>query len=431
MEFDRIILGDSPKANYSSDCSETGINNNIIVCAGTGGGKTMSVTEPRLLNTYNSSLVVTCTKHRIVDKYKTVFEKRGYNVLELDFTKPERCNTSFDPIKYVSNHIDVKFLASSIVMANSRKASSSADPFWDDSSTSLLSALILLVTNKNPDATIADVVEKFRDMEIYDDDDELRTSYDTDFRYLELDDPGNPALAHWKTFKIAPCKTARCIYSTLSSSMDLFFTENILKTVQLFDTVNFRDIADKKTILFITTSAVNPGANHFVNMFYSQLFKELFEYGESRPDGKLPRPVSVIADDFATGSRILNFPEYISIFREKLISVTLLLQSETQLSGMYGNEDAVSIINNCDTYVYMGGMDLKTCSNISVRANLPMEDILNMPVGQELIFRRGQKPLKTKRYNILEDDNYKQITAEYETIFSSSANDKEKNNLRA
>jgi hypothetical protein len=147
-----------------------------------------------------------------------------------------------------------------------------------------------------------------------------------------------------------------------------------------------------------------------VNLFYAQLFKSLFEFGESCADGRLPVPVHVLCDDFATGSRILNFPEYISIFREKGISVTLLVQSESQLEGMYGQSNATTIINNCDTYVYMGGMDLCTCRSVSTRVNLPLEDVLYMPIGREMIFRRGQKPIITERYDIENDDRYIRIT---------------------
>lgn len=148
--------------------------------------------------------------------------------------------------------------------------------------------------------------------------------------------------------------------------------------------------------------------------FYAQAFKSLFEYSESLPSGKLPIPVHVLCDDFATGSRILNFSEYISIFREKQISVTLLLQSESQLESMYGSDDATTIINNCDSYLYMGGMDLKTGRSISERLNAPLEDILYMPIGQVCIFRRGQKPIVTSRYNILKNEQYQQVTRAYE-----------------
>ena len=177
--------------------------------------------------------------------------------------------------------------------------------------------------------------------------------------------------------------------------------------------VNFKEIASKRTVLFVSSSAVNPALNCFINMFYAQAFKSLFEFAESRPDGVLPVPVHVLCDDFATGSRILNFPEYISIFREKRISVTLLLQSESQLISMYGCEDAITIINNCDTYLYMGSMDLTSSRSASERMNVPLEDVLYMPVGQMYIFRRGQRPVVTQRYNIRKDKLYQFVASRY------------------
>ena len=59
-------------------------------------------------------------------------------------------------------------------------------------------------------------------------------------------------------------------------------------------------------------------------------------------------------------------------------------------------------------------MDLETGRNISMRANRPLEDILYMPVGSEIIFRRGMKPIFTKRYNIFQNEMYKKVTAVYD-----------------
>ena len=149
-------------------------------------------------------------------------------------------------------------------------------------------------------------------------------------------------------------------------------------------------------------------------MFYAQAFKKLFEFAESRPSGTLPVPVHVLCDDFATGSPILMFPEYISIFREELLSVTLLIQSESQLERIYGHDDSVTILNNADTYVYMGGMDIATSRHISERANVPLEDVLSMPIGKIYIFRRGQKALLTQRYNTQQNALYQEVTKKYE-----------------
>ena len=411
MEADRIILGNSPKAVYSTDCSVTGVNNNVIVCAGTGGGKTMSITEPRLLTAYDTNLIVTCTKRKIVDKYSGILKERGYSILDMNFTDPEASNICYDPMKFIKNDTDIRFIAQSIVLANPRKEVCNQDPYWDDTAIILLCAVISCIRNTRENPTFTDVLDILDNLEITGSEDTIETNMD---HYFDSAKGDKYCKCQWNTFRTLPERTARCVLSTLTSSINTVFTPDLREMIKSKKNINFQNFAENKTVLFISTSAVNPALNCFINMFYSELFKDLFEYAEKRPDKKLPHPVSVIADDFATGSRIQNFPEYISIFREKLISVVILLQSETQLMSMYGHYDACSIINNCDTYVYLGGMDIATCERVSKRADRPLDDILNLPVGKAVIFRRGQKPLYTERYQILEDETYIQITKEYE-----------------
>ena len=69
--------------------------------------------------------------------------------------------------------------------------------------------------------------------------------------------------------------------------------------------------------------------------------------------------------------------------------------------------------NNCDSYIYLGGMDIKTAQNISLRLNVPIDEVLYMPIGQEILFRRGQRPIITRRYDIQKDELYKRITNDY------------------
>ncbi|MDE6776712.1 MAG: type IV secretory system conjugative DNA transfer family protein [Oscillospiraceae bacterium] len=413
MKMDRMILGEG--AVYSTNCNETGLNNNVIVCASSGGGKTMSIMEPRLLETFHSSLVVTVTKRKLVNKYKTVFSKRGYNVLDLNFVKPIESNIAYDPLEYVSSYSDISFLSESIVKANPRKENSTADPYWDDAAISLLSALIAYVLMTEDKPTFADVLKLNDTLSIKESTGgSITTTLDRKFNMVAQKSPTCFAMTCWNSFKVLPFKTASCVYGALNTTIDTIFSPELRTMITEKNKVNFEELASQKTVLFISTSAVNPALSCFINMFYAQMFKQLFEFAESLSSGTLPIPVSVLCDDFATGSRILNFPEYISIFREKQISVMLLLQSESQLERMYGHEDSVTIINNCDTYVYMGGMDLRTCRNISERLNVPLDEVLYMPLGQEVIFRRGQKPIITQRYNVLTDKTYLEITEQYE-----------------
>lgn len=110
---------------------------------------------------------------------------------------------------------------------------------------------------------------------------------------------------------------------------------------------------------------MNPALHSFISIVYAQAFKSLFEYAESLSGGRLPIPVPVLCDDFATGSRILNSPECISIMREARIFVCPLVQSGSRPESIYGHDDATTIINNCGTYLYTGGTDLKTGRSIS------------------------------------------------------------------
>lgn len=411
MEKEKIILGEN--CCYSLDSNETGLNNNVLVCGGSGSGKTMSIIEPRLIETKKSSLIVTVSKRRIVDKYIPLFKKRGYEILDLNFVNPQESTCAYDPLEYVESYADITFLAKSIVKADQQKDHSIADPYWDEAATSLLSAEIAYTLMTKDNATFADVLTLNDNLTLDEDGSMLKTSLDAKFKYIASKDPTCFAVSCWKSFKTLPIKTASCVYGTLNTTIDTIFSPEIREMMEMKKKVDFEQMATKKTILFVTTSAVNPALHSFANMFYAQAFKQLFEYAESRPDGVLPIPVHVLCDDFATGSRILNFPEFISIFREKQISVTLLIQSESQLEQMYGTSNATTIINNCDSYVYLGGMDLRTAQNISLRLNAPLDEVLYMPIGQELLFRRGQRPVNTRRYNIQENDVYKKVTADY------------------
>ena len=182
MMADKVILGEN--CVYSSDCEKTGLNNNILVCGSSGCGKTMSISEPRLLATSNSSLVATVTKRRIVNKYKSLFLERGYDVQDLDFVNPQRGDIGYDPLDYVSSYQDITYLAEGVVKANPRKDKSSADPYWDEAATSLLSAEIAYTLMTKDNASFADVLKMHDSLNFEEYGGQIRTSYDKKFEFL-------------------------------------------------------------------------------------------------------------------------------------------------------------------------------------------------------------------------------------------------------
>ena len=207
----------------------------------------------------------------------------------------------------------------------------------------------------------------------------------------------------WDAYINGSDQTSRSVMMSLQTPMTHVFTQAIRSFLKNPREFSFEKLLEPKTVLFVYTSPVNTALSPFISIFYQQMFKSLFELAERREDGTLPQPVYVLCDDFATGVPIDHFQDHISIFRAKGISVTMLIQSETQLASIYGTDNAKTIINNCDTYIYLGGMDIATAKAIAERVDWPYSDVLNMKIGSELLFHRGQAPLITKRYDFFND----------------------------
>lgn len=412
MAADRMVLGKG--VEYSTDSNETGLNNNVIICASSGAGKTKSLVEPCILRLNESNGVIAVTKRILVNKYKPYYEKQNRIIYDLNLTDPENSPDSFDPLTFVNSYQDITYLAKSVVYSKADPKDTKADPYWQHAAESLLAAEIALAMMTVKNATFADVLKLQARLTIQGDSGAITTSLDSEFERIEQKDPTCFAVTCWRTFKNLPIRTAGCVYSELNTMIDTMFSPDMREMMAKGTTIDFEKMATQKCVLFINTSPVNPALNQFADMVYSQMIKSLFEYAEKQPDGRLPIPMRMFFDDFATGGKIYNFPEYISIFREKQISVMLLLQSESQLAGMYGENHATTIINNCDTYIYMGGMDLQTARSVSDRLNAPLEDVLYMPIGQEFIFRRGQRPIITERYDIYNDELFKMVHHQYE-----------------
>lgn len=407
MDFDITTLANG--CQYSTDSKKTGINNNQIIVGGSGSGKTMSITEPCLLNTFQRNLIVTVTKPRIIGKYKTLLESRGYEVNILNFNAPEKSDLSFDPLYFIRTDQDITNLARSIVMANDKKRQqTSADPYWDETSISLLTALIAAALIRNPGASFAEVLGLFRSLKItYGDN--IRTNYDDFFEGMLSSPREKFAVMNWRSFSNLPSKTASCVMSNLTTTLGHLFGSELMSMFRMPNKLDFKEQAQKKSVLFVVSSPVNSGLNSFVSLFYATAMKELFEFAETQPDGTLPYATHLVCDDFATGAPMPQFDQYISIIREKGLSVTLLCQSESQLENLYGKAGATTVINNCDTYVYTGSMDITTARNVSVRLNRPVDEVLTFPLETFAVFRRGQRPIVAKRYPILLDPVYQQV----------------------
>lgn len=420
---ERMILGNN--CIYSGDSKQTGLNRNVLIVGGTGSGKTVSFVEPTLMEALRVSRpnnkIVVLTKRDLAEKYMPIYQAAGFKVYDLDFSNPDRGNCCYDPLVYIKSEEDIADNSRANVMSNERKEHSTADPFWDDSSEQLLSAETAgtMMIKDNP--TWADVLDLHFSLKIEESGCGITTSLDPMFSKIEKAAPNCYAITCWRTFKEAAPKTAKSIYVSMNPTLRAY-TTSIRNSMRTKPSVDFNKFAGEKSILFITTSPVKKALHGLANIFVSQAISELFTIADETETGTLPIPVDIIFDDFATGAKVSDMPEKLSICRAKGIAfLGILLQSESQLKRMYGEAEAIEIIDNCDSYVFFGGNNYETARSISLKLNVPLDEILYLPVGQIVVFRRGQRPVFSTRFDTFNDDFYQKITR---------AQEKEKSDLR-
>ncbi len=194
-------------------------------------------------------------------------------------------------------------------------------------------------------------------------------------------------------------RTLRSIVITLNSKLASYDTPELRK-MMAFDDIDISSFGYKKTALFVIVSDTDRSLDGLANLFFTQSINEMCYVADKKcTDNRLKIPVRFILDDFATNCRIGDFPRMIASIRSRGISTMLMIQSEGQLKKGYG-EDYMTIIANCDTYLYLGGNDIETAKVIAERCDVPLKKILNMPVGTNWLFRRGQAPVNGTNYKV-------------------------------
>ena len=268
------------------------------------------------------------------------------------------------------------------------------DPFWDQASQLLVQACIAygMETMTQAQRTFEILMKLINMCEISENDSSMDSPLDVLMWDLEREKPDSYAVRTYKKFRVAAAKTLKSILISVNARIGLFDVPEINEMLKS-DTIDITSIGDRKTALFVVVSDTDRSLDGLVNIFFSQTMNELCHHADKEcKDNMLSVPTRFILDDFATNVRINEFPRMIASIRSRGISTMLMIQAESQLTEAYRN-DGKTIIGNCDTYVYMGGNDVETAKAVAERCDMPVKKILNMPVGTNWIFRRGQAPI--------------------------------------
>ena len=386
---------------------------------GSGSGKSASYSIP---NAYQmlGSYVFTDPKGELYDRTAGYLKEHGYEIKVLNLVRPQYSD-GYNPLMHISSELDVDVIANTIVKG--QKTDSGSDPYWDDIAEMLLKALIyyLIATRPEEEQNLASCAELVRAAN-KNGGSNLLTDLMNQLPY------DHPARMNYKSIEIAPEKTYGSILSSLQSKLGKFDSKEIAELTST-DTINFEDIGNKKTAVYVISSDTHTAYDFLLTIFFSQMIQQLYDYADQN-GGRLKEQTFFILDEFANIGKIPDFDKKISTSRSRKISFSVILQNIDQLEAVY-EKSYETIMGNCDTHVFLGSNSFKTVEYFSkalgektigrdsvsvnkdkknhktgksvsdqvmARALMTPDELRRMDNDECIIFEKGIKPVKANKF---------------------------------
>lgn len=378
----------------SNDGKKTGLNRNDLIIGGSGSGKTTGYVAPNLYNP-SGSFVVSDTKGKLYQKYKKHLEELGYLVILIDLVEPDK-SCGYNPISYIRRYPD-----GSIYEPDIKKLAllispplDYDEPFWDKANTRYLAMLIGYVAEALPEdqRNMNSVLALHRAY--------ISGKADSLLEEWADENPGSYSARKYAMLSGLRSidKTFRCIMEFANDALDPFDCDEFSRIFSSQKSIDIHQLGMRKTALFINSSDHDKSYSVLTSIISFQIMQTLIDDADKTEDDELLCPVNLYLDDFAAAARIPDFESTISIIRSRNISVSIILQSLSQLKHMYGANSASTIINNCDTILYLGGgHDLETAQFIANHANKPAYTVLSLPRSKAILITSGDKPVEVDK----------------------------------
>ncbi|MBE5805978.1 MAG: type IV secretory system conjugative DNA transfer family protein [Clostridiales bacterium] len=413
-------------------------NINVLVCGGSGAGKTRFYCKPNIMQC-NTSFVVLDPKGEIVRSLGYLLKEQGYEVKVLDLINMEKSHC-YNPFVYLKSDNDVQKLVTNLFKATTPKGSSSNDPFWDTAASMLLLALIFYLKYEAPEdeQNFPMVMELLRAGEVHEDDDNYISPLDVLFNRLEDKEPEHIAVKYYRDYHSGSAKTLKSIQITLASRLEKFNLQS-LASLTATDELDLPSLGEKKVALFALIPDNDTSFNFLVSILYTQLFQQLFFLADHKYGGSLPVHVHFVMDEFANVSLPDDFDKILSVMRSREVSVSIILQNLAQLKALF-EKQWESIVGNCDEFLYLGGNEQSTHKyvsellgketidtntygkstghsgnystnyQISGRELMTPDEVRLLDNKYALLFIRGERPIMDFKYEILKHPNVNKTT---------------------
>lgn len=201
------------------------------------------------------------------------------------------------------------------------------------------------------------------------------------------------------------------------------------------DEMDLASLGERKRAIFCVIPVNDGSMNYLVSMLFTQCFQQLYLRADERYNGRLPVPVRVIQDEWANVAQPDSYPKVLATCRSYNIGINIIVQNIQSIKALYKDEWE-GIIGNCDTLLFLGGGNEPTSlefvskllgketvhtrtrgqtkgrsgsSSVNYQQTgrdlMTPDEIRMLPTKDALLFIRGEKPVRDKKYDIKKHPN--------------------------
>ena len=354
----------------------------------------------------------------------------GYKVKVFNLVDPEKSDSWNVTGEVGINQMHAQIAVSTII--KNTLEGERPDPFWDNGEKNLLKALLLYI---NSDAYTGNksLGELYKLLA------SDRFASET-LECLKNLPENHPAKLSYNIYAQATESVQQSFASGLATRLQIFQSEAI-RNMTAFDDIDLTAPGKEKCAYFIVMSDQDSTYQLLSSLFFSFLFIKLADYGKTCKGQSLPVRVNMVLDELPSIGNIPDLGRKLATVRKYGVNVIPIIQLISQLDNRYSPAERDEIIGCCDTQIWLGSNDIASAEVLSERSGtmtvdvsskmekaellpevrltssvgkrpvLTVDEVLRLPLDEEIIVLRGQNILKLKKYKFHDHPDFAAVKA--------------------
>jgi len=326
-------------------------NRHVLVVAKTGSGKTTRCILPVLYNDCLDpvrSTIVIDSKPEMWRYLAAMTAKYNPEKNIILFNPLDRARSlSWNILAKIEDDTDCKLISNTIIMATDQPSAKSDSPFFRNNALAILNSIMVgLLHDPNERLSMP--------------------------RIHELVQSGMKPLCDWLEARPNAIRNTRTFVELArsgSQNADTIMSElgmrlsawdlTAIRATTFLDELNLEDIIQKPTLFIVELreselEMLRPLANVIV----VETLRFLTKRAEQCPNVRLPRPVGLVIDEFASAiGRLPDIHVKLNTLRSRNVSIFAAIQSTAQIKAAYG-DDADSVLAGFSTKIFMPTLDI-------------------------------------------------------------------------